>query len=218
MVSEKNKYSIWVARLSFSFLGWFTIIMSHYLQIADSGSISISSGVKVLSSYRYFTMQTNLFVLIWWSLALIYFNNSTVMTRLHGPVKGAITIYISVTFIVFATVLSPIYHPTGFDAFSNIVLHYLVPVFFILDWFVTERVDYQLKSLPVWLLYPILYLGFSQVHGVLTTSYLYPFLNSKDLGLVRFFVSISILLVLFIVLCVICLGIAKIVKIEDKTF
>ncbi|MHA2153787.1 MAG: Pr6Pr family membrane protein [Candidatus Hodarchaeales archaeon] len=218
MVSEKQKNLIWVTRLSFALLGWFTLFMSHYLQMVDFGSLSFSLGIKILSSYRYFTMQTNFFVLIWLSFALFYYNNPNVMAKLHSPVKGALTIYISVTFFVFTTILSPLYQPTGFDAFSNIVLHYIIPLIFIFDWITTEKVSYQWKYLIIWLIYPITYLFFSQIHGVLTGSYLYPFLNSRDLGFLNFIVNVILLLILFVSLSLLCFLTSKMLKIRNKTF
>ena len=133
-------------------------------------------------------------VCVWLLLAIIWSNKPEKIKKITGPLKGAFTLYITTTFVFFAALLQGIYHPTGFAAFSNIVLHYLTPILFIVDWFFTENEKrYKWKYLPIWTIYPIGYLVFSFISGTLTGDYLYPFLNVAFLGIIGYAIMITIL-------------------------
>jgi len=136
---------------------------------------------------------------VWFSLAIIWHNKPEKLEKLMGNVKGAFTLYITVTFLVFAVVLAPLYHPTGLAAFSNIVLHYITPIAFIVDFLLTEtKIKYQWKSFVYWFIYPLCYLAFAIIHGIFTGDYLYPFLNIDFLGFPFFIMSLCILILFFI--------------------
>ena len=147
-----------------------------------------------LNSFKYYTMQTNLIVSVWLILAIVWHNKPESLKRITGPLKGAITLFITTTFIFFAILLAPFYQPTGFAAFTNIVLHYLTPIAFIVDWILTEtKTKYKWNYLPYWTIYPLSYLLFSFIHGSFTGDYIYPFLNVDTLGIPGYFISVSAL-------------------------
>ena len=89
-----------------------------------------------------------------------------------------------VTGIVFSVLLS------GLPAdvltavpWDNVVLHYLVPVWFALDWLLappTPPVPFR-TALP-WLLYPLAYVTYSLVRGPVVDWYPYPFLDPANDG------------------------------------
>ncbi len=182
--------TILIYRIIFATLSWFTII---------TGAInnSITSGLPLiwLVSFKYYTMQTNLMVSIWFTLAIIWYNKPESLEKISGPLKGAFTLYITTTFIFFAILLQIFYQPTGWAAFSNIVLHYITPIAFIGDWVLTEtKIKYKWNYLPYWTIYPLCYLVFSLMHGVFTDDYLYPFLDISSLGSLGYLLIICFLI------------------------
>ena len=139
-------------------------------------------------------MQTNLMVSVWLILAIVWYNKPESLKKITGPLKGAFTLYITTTFIFFAILLQIFYRPTGFAAFSNIILHYVTPIAFIVDWVLTEtKLKYKWNYLPYWTIYPLCYLLFSFIHGSLTGDYIYPFLNINQLGILGYSLSIFLL-------------------------
>jgi len=176
-INLSNK-TVLIYRIIFAGLSWFTIITGWFIN-------SISTGLPFawLVGFKYYTMQTNLMVTIWFTLAIIWYNKPESLEKLMGPLKGAFTLYITTTFIFFAILLQIFYQPTGWAAFSNIILHYLTPIAFIVDWIFTEtKLKYEWKYLPYWTIYPIGYLVFSLIHGTFTGDYIYGFLNISSLG------------------------------------
>ena len=133
-------------------------------------------------------------VSVWLILAIVWHNKPESLKKISGPLKGAFTLYITTTFIFFAILLAPFYQPTGFAAFTNIVLHYLTPIAFIVDWILTEtKTKYKWNYLPYWTIYPLSYLLFSFIHGSFTGDYIYPFLNINLLGIPGYIISVSAL-------------------------
>lgn len=184
-------YRIFVAGLS-----WFTIIASAVNYTLIYGPI-----LEWFNSFKSFTMQTNLIVTIWLTLAILWHNKPETLEKISGPLKGALTLYITITFIFFAVLLAPFYQPTGFAAFSNLILHYITPIAFIVDWILTEtKLRYKWNYLPYWIIYPLCYLVFAFIHGTFTGNYLYPFLDINALGILGYVLFVSILIAAGIVL------------------
>ena len=184
-----NKF-ILIYRIAFVSLSLFTIIAGAIINILDSGSI-----VPWLIGFKYYTTQSNYIISFWWILAILWHNNPDKLKKITGPLKGAFTFYITITFVFFAILLSPTYHPTGFAAFTNLIVHYLTPIAFIVDWALTEvNEKYQWKLLLYWALYPLCYLVFALIHGVITTDFIYPFFDLNSLGLVNYVLMVGILI------------------------
>ena len=161
--------------------------------------IDIISGPTPIHTLRFFTEQTNLMILIWTFLALIWQDNDK-YEKLTGLLKGALTTYITVTFLVFHIIITKTYHPIGIDWWTSLFNHYINPILFIIDYFAFERVEYQWKWPIYWLIYPLFYLIFEVVWSATTGEFLYPFLNYDVLGIGGFFIWVGILFGLFLIL------------------
>ena len=184
-------------RIILAILGVGTLLVSHYLNITNPLNAFLPVLMRNLRIYRYFTMQTNLLVVIWLILAIFWSSDPVKMKKLMGKLKGAITLYITVTFLVFAVVLSSLYHPPGLEGVLNLMLHYIIPVGFIIDWLMTEGNNYQWSFIPYWFCYPIGYLFFALIHGGTTDDYLYPFLNLEVLGFDGLMIRVILLIAFF---------------------
>ena len=187
-LSDKN---ILIYRIIFAALSWFTLIMSPIIYaVAYNRPI-----LEWFYSFIAFTMQTNFIITIQFTLAILWHNKPESLKKIIGPLKGAFTLYITITFVVFAILLSPFYQPTGWAAFSNLVLHYITPIAFIVDWVLTEtKVRYQWNYLLYWMIYPLCYIIFAVIHGTFTGNYIYYFFDINTLGILGFFLFVSILI------------------------
>jgi len=134
--------------------------------------------------FSFYTVQTNLMVVIWISLALLYTQRAEKPFILGSIVRGGITVYISITFLIFVTLLQPFYFPTDPISITvNILAHYLVPILFILDWVITETNNtYENVYALYWLTYPIIYLVYSLIQGLITDFYPYYFIDLSMIG------------------------------------
>ncbi len=204
-MSKKIDFSIYEVQKKPFVLGYRLIIL--LLGLVDLAYANVTSilGGTLLTPDKYFTYQSNALVLIWLILALLWRNNPEKLDKICGPIRGAITVYISVTFIVYGIVLAPLSNPTGIGAIQNLIHHYLNPVVFILDFFYTERKQYRWIYILPWLIYPHLYLIFSFIFGSITGDYIYFFLDYPQLGFIKYLMWYIILFSLIIILSVIYL-------------
>ncbi len=189
---DLSKNTVLIYRIIFGGLSWFTFIAGVIIYGLFYGPF-----YEWFNSFRAFTIQTNFMIMIWYTLAILWHNKPESLERITGLLKGAFTVYISITFIFFAILLAPFYHPTGWAAFSNIVFHYVAPIAFIVDWILTENKSrYKWKYLLYWIgIYPVCYLVFIFIHGALTGSYVYYFFDINALGIFGVTIFSSIIMI-----------------------
>lgn len=165
-----NVWVIRIIRLVILAIGWSAILIN----------LTLSTDYATLFSY--YTIQSNCIVLVWLTIAIIFQEMKEDNILFSKIVRGAITVYIFVTFLVFVTLLED-FSQQGIGIFTNFSLHYFVPLAFLVDWILTEsKREYKWKYIIFWLAYPVFYLLFTLVRGTLTDLYAYPFLNLNTLG------------------------------------
>ena len=190
--------TILIYRIFFAGLSWFNFITNIVNYGLYYGPI-----LEWFNSFKAFTIQTNFMVTIWLTLAILWHNKPESLDKITGPLKGALTLYITITFIFYAVLLAPFYPPPiGWAAFSNLVFHYITPIAFIVDWILTEtKLRYKWKFLPYWaFIYPVCYLAFIFIHGTFTGSYIYYFFDINALGILVVAIFVSIIITTGIVL------------------
>ncbi|GAB3753704.1 Pr6Pr family membrane protein [Microlunatus parietis] len=166
---------------------------------ADSGTIPL--GVRLLRFFSYFTIQSNIVVLVAAILlALRPARDGTIwrIVRLDS-LLGIVT-----TGIVYATILAPLVHLEGTAFVATFLLHYLSPWLFLACWIVAgprPRITWgTVAGAFVW---PVAWIAYTLIHGAITNWYPYPFLNVAALGFPTAFRNIVVILVAAGVLAVI---------------
>ena len=113
-----------------------------------------------IETIYYFTYQSNILVIIYFFLDIINIikKNETFYPRL----KGAVTMSITVTFLIYHFLLSPTAEKyEGLEYIRNIILHYIVPIMTILDYIIFDKKGiYKIIDPLLWLLIPFLYFAF----------------------------------------------------------
>lgn len=131
-----------------------------------------NAGLNVLS---YFTIQSNLIVAFALTLSVYYKNETPVWLNI---LKSGALIWILVTGLVFHFLLSMLYHPVGIPAYSNIILHYIVPASVLINWLIFEEKGSLKHSFTlIWIGYPVLFAFASMLRGRLDGFYPYWFVN-----------------------------------------
>ena len=199
----KNKLALLIIILSFTGLAINVIVNS------SGDNLTIWNG---LALFRYYTLQSNLLVLIVFTLYL-----SNTKKELINKAIGGVSIYITITFIVFAIMLSSTYHPTGWNQVSNIISHYIVPIIVLLHLGLNIS-DYTFvyRDSLYWIIYPSLYIVFIIIYGTSTNDYLYPFFQVDIIGFWGLVITIIILILFFLVLSFLLVKIVSFTK-RNKT-
>jgi hypothetical protein len=169
---------------------------------ANSGSSEarVSTGIRLVRLFSYFTIESNLIVL------------AVVITLLirpdrDGPVWRVVRLDallgIVITGLVFAIVLAPEVHLTGAAELANIGLHYIAPWATLLAWIVfgpRPRIGWHtIAGAFIW---PVLWIAYTFAHGAATGWYPYPFLDAATKGYAAAFAGTAAVVVIALLLSV----------------
>lgn len=143
------------------------------------------------SVFFFFTVQSNIFVML---IALLFLINEVVLliskknlinqVLLH--IKYVATVAITITFLVFFTMLAPLMGMDYLLSFKNFSLHAIVPILAIVDFFLFDK-DIQLtyKSSLLATISPISYVVFVYAGRIFSLKY------TQDLYYPYFFLNID---------------------------
>lgn len=141
-------------------------------------------GARFVRLISYFTIQSNVLVAIAAvGLALAPARDGTLwrIVRLDGLIG------ISVTGVVYTTVLRVPDHLHGWAAATDAVFHYAVPLATVIGWLAFgPRPRCDLRTVAWSLVWPVAWLAYTLLHGSVTHWYPYPFIdvNAHGYGLV----------------------------------
>ena len=163
-----------VSRLFFAILGLTAITTQFIVQIQNNDSI--------VNFFSFFTNLSNILA----ALVLLYSAYHLIRRKkpsvLHDSLRGAVFLYMTVVGVVFTLLL----RETDLGSllpWVNNVLHYILPVFIIVDFFYQPpSVILPKHIIKYWLIFPVAYLVYSLVRGPFTHFYPYPFINPANPG------------------------------------
>jgi len=151
-----------------------------------------------LSTFKYFTILSNLFVVVYFGL--IYFLK---MERypFFNRMFGGVVVYITITFIVFAVALQATWQPMGLAKIGTILNHYVTPILTIAFLvYYRDHYEFRKNDMFLWIVFPLVYGVFVIIHGAITSDYLYPFFEIDSIGVGNFILAFCSILVLFFAL------------------
>ena len=130
----------------------------------------------------FYTFHTNLFVAFWYILSGAFPGKEKPAFWLHTSLKAAITSYITITGLVYNTLLIPVERAfRGYIPFASIVTHIFVPLIMILDYLLSPVVDKpDWRRLWLWMSYPLLYAAGIVIGGSISGKYPYPFIDPQQ--------------------------------------
>lgn len=104
--------------------------------------------------------------------------------RSNAFFRGAVTLYMTITGLVYAVVLAPLGADVGdYAPWANFVHHNLAPTAVLIDWLLFPPRQKLRTSAPwLWLIFPAVYFVFTFIRGSSTDFYPYPFLNPDGSG------------------------------------
>lgn len=189
--------------LIFASIAWFAVIAQYYLMIENRVTPIIETSIRFFS---FFTILTN-------SLVAIYFTLSILKKKIIDKpgTLTAVTVYITIVGIVYQIILRPIWKPTGLQMIVNELLHSVIPLLVILFWYLyEEKKSLTYKQLPMWLIYPFVYLLYILVRGSISNFYPYPFVDVANLGFAKVLSNSAILMLVFISIAALFITLGKI--------
>ncbi len=173
-----------------------------------------TTSIKYLLSY--YTTQSNILCFLVFCMFLVgdmvQYNYQE--KKWYPILKGSITITILVTAIIYLGVLVPndlVMYTINCQGIlgkkiGNLFVHFISPMMVVLDYYFDEKGRFALWNPPMWLFFPILYVGFVysgkgkfyNIGG--SREFAYFFLDYKKIGIKGVGVCITIIVVGIIVL------------------
>lgn len=149
----------------------------------SSGGYFDSAAARVANVFAYFTVESNLIVGITSALLAVNPHRHSTVFRvfLIAGMTG-----ITLTGIVYHTVLVGLVELTAWGTAADVVLHSVVPVAAVAGWLVFCPRGRTSMRIVWWsLLYPAAWLALTLVRGPITRFYPYPFVDVATLGYLR---------------------------------
>ena len=144
---------------------------------------SIGPLLATIRYFSYFTILSNIAVALvcsWVAFGTAARIESLFATRL----RGAAALYIAVTGGIYVTVLRSLWQPQGAQWLADMLLHYVVPLLYLLLWLAfSPKGRLRWSDAMRWLVFPLAYLLWALWRGSWAHEYPYPFLDLAVLGL-----------------------------------
>lgn len=152
-----------------------------------------------LGMFGYFTIQSNLIAVIYfWVIFCLKMDEKS---EKWNKLIGGVVVYTTITFLVYAILLEPLYQEKGLWLLGSICMHYINPIL-IITYVITYRSEHNttIKDSLYWIIYPSIYIVGLSIVGLITDSFLYPFFQISEVGVIRYIGTILGLLGLFYLL------------------
>jgi hypothetical protein len=197
MTQKKGRQAILIILCA---VGSFAIAGQFYLIIENRTASVIETIIRFFS---FFTILTNILVAACCGSLLQNFNSKWKNFFSKQTTITPIAVYITIVGIVYNVILRPLWKPEGFQWVINELLHTVIPLLFVLFWFIfIPRGNLQWKSVLAWLLYPFLYLLYALIRGTFSGFYPYPFIDIAEIGYNKTFINSGGMLVAFLVVSI----------------
>lgn len=194
--------------------------------------LGLNRGYCDFSRLVYYTFLSNLLCLLFFLATVVYTAKALICAGIKGDatpwprLKCGLTVIISITFLVFWLVLSPMLSSTQYapHVLANRLLHYITPLMTIVDWFLFDHKSAYKRIDPVlWLAGPLAYLAFIFIRapfygniGHTNSPYPYFFLNLDVIGPWRFTLYVIALAAFVVALGYFFMLVAKICTLKNR--
>lgn len=185
---------LWIRalRIAFAILG---IVALVWIPARNLGNPDYS----YLNFFSYFTIQSNLIGVV----VLLVGGLRDPGGRRWQLMRGAATLYLTITLIIYAVLLADIDVQLQ-ERWINDTLHRLIPVVLIADWLlVAGGIKPAIKLILGWLAYPLAYGAYVLIRGPFADWYPYPFMDPRDKGYGALTIGLVVIAVVFTLLGVI---------------
>jgi hypothetical protein len=184
-------------RLMAGATGWFALALQLAIVLAGAGpGRHVAAGVNFFS---YFTILSNLAAASMLTLPPLAPASAAARFFERGAVKGAVTLYMTITGLIYTFVLAALWSPSGWQFVADALLHDVMPALVLAYWlFFVERGTLGWSVVPYWLVFPLAYSLYTLLRGPWAAFYPYPFMDVAKLGLPAVLVNMAGVTALFV--------------------
>ena len=193
-------------------VGWVALDLQLVALHINAAARGVAFGTATVNYFSYFTILSNVLAAL--VLSAFALDRGSFLRR--PAVSAAVAIYMAFTGVVYFTILRHIWNPQGLDWLADTLLHYVMPVAYVLFWlWVAPKTGLGLRHVWIWLAFPVLYTGYSLVRGAAMGFYPYAFIDVGTLGYAAVFRNAALLTICFAALGAAVVGTIRIVSRAD---
>ena len=165
----------------YRFLLFILSVLGVYLQLTKHGGFGMM---------LYYTILSNMLVMFFmgdmiWRMV----RGRSTQTQGYLRMKGAVTMSIMITCVIYHFMLAPLATPEKFYRLENFLCHYIVPLMFFFDTLVVDKAKQYRKLDPfLWTLIPLAYMLFALLNGLVLK---WPIPGAKDSPFAYFFINVN---------------------------
>lgn len=168
-------------RCLFALVAWFGLALQYGLSI--TGNPDRTFAELTLNFFSYFTVLVNILAALAFTAPVLAPNSAPGRWAASEGVRAAVAMYISVVGLTYHFLLSHVWDPQGWLFIANGVLHYVTPAAFVLDWLLfTPKGRLRWTDAVKWLAGPLIYTGWTLIHGYASGWWPYWFMDVPALG------------------------------------
>jgi hypothetical protein len=189
-------------------VAWAAIAMQLYLYLGRTAEAGLPLVESLIRFVSFFTITTNTFVALVFTVSAFGRDGGNFFRR--PAVKAAVAVYIILVAVVYESVLRKMWHPVGLQLWVDIALHDAIPLIYLVYWLaLAEKVKLPWVSPVVWLAYPVTYLAWALLRGVVSGFYPYTIIDVSLHGFSTALRHSVVLLALFAIAGVIVVAIDR---------
>lgn len=177
-------------------VAWPALVLQYWLTMWSG-----FEGLALLRFFSFFTILSNVLVGLVAASAAMGGNWGPVRFWRGPRVRGLAAVSITVTCLVYATVLQSTWAPLGPQLVADRALHYVVPALYLVWWIaLLPHGTLAWRDALRWLWFPLWFAVWTFVRGAIVHEYPYPFLDVDRLGYVTVLVNALLVGIVFLVL------------------
>jgi hypothetical protein len=192
-------------------VGFFALGVQFYIIAAPLEGTELTKWI--IEYFCFFTILTNCLAALAMALPVIAPRSGPGRFFDRPSVRTAIASYIVIVAAVYHLILRKYWDPKGWGLVADVLLHYVTPAMFVLDWLVfVPKGQVPWRTVVTSLAFPLAYVAWTLVHGAQTNWYPYPFFDVATLGWEKVFMNVAGLLGVFLAVTVALTGANRLLR------
>lgn len=190
--------------------GWSGLAIQQYLILYSRWTSEASLLGGLVNFFSFFTVFTNTLVAVVLTYALSVQASKARDFFLQPWVSSGIAVSIAVVGLGYSVLLRHLWHPQGWQFLADELLHDVMPVLFLLYWWLcVPKGTLRLKHIGLWVIYPLVYFAYALVRGESLGLYQYPFIDVARLGYPQVFINAGGILAGFVLISLVVVGLDR---------
>ena len=182
------------------------LVLQFFLMQANMSAEGFSTVAITWRYFGYFTILTNLLVVLIWVRAAL------APTAQAPRLETAGVVSIAMTGIIYYLLLASRWHPQGLQWLANVTHHAFVPILFVLFWLARPRGSLKWSDAPLFVIWPLSYCAYALTRGAFDGWYAYYFLDPSHVSVAQLAASITVQSTGFLICALAFIGIDKVVS------